>query len=182
MESIKKIDATFSEILHSLGDEITKLTFEEICEFKLNKQHIPEIPWGTLNYSGVYMFEIKNQGNHNSIKSWVDEFTAKWEDIKYKQHFTPNLRKKRIEKHDKLKEWIPIYIGKSRRIEGRVHEHIFMDLYKTTFALKLNARENLQDEIFKLHTIKCEVNNYDWIVPLIESKKRDIINPIVGRQ
>lgn len=181
MESIKEIDTALSEILNSLEGEVTKLKFEEICEFKLNKQHIPEIPWGTLNYSGVYMLEIKNQRNQCSFKSWVDEFRTKWE-VGYKEHFTPNLRKKRIEKHVELKEWIPIYIGKSRSIMGRVHEHIFMDLHKTTFALKLNARENLHDELFKLHTIKCEVKNYDWIVPLIESKMRNTINPLLGRQ
>lgn len=182
MESLNKIDISLSEILDSLEDEIKKFKFEEICEFKLNKQHIPEIPWGKLNYSGVYMIEIKNQGNHSSFNSWIDEFRAIWEDKRYMPHFTPNLRKKRIEKHDKLQEWIPIYIGKSRRIEGRVHEHIFMDLHKTTFALKLNARENLQNEVFKLHTLKCEVKNYDLIVPQIESKLRDTINPLIGRQ
>ena len=182
MESIQQIDEAFTEIVKALNSHIEKLNFEEICTFKLNKTHIPEIPWGTLKYPGVYMIEIKNKGDHDSVKSWIDEFRLKWEDDKYKKHFTPNLRKKRIKEHIKLEEWIPIYIGKSRKIEGRIHEHILKDLFKTTFALKLNARENLQNEVFRLHTIKCEADNYDLIVPLIESMMRDRLNPLIGRQ
>jgi len=182
MATIKEIDESLSKIVSSLEDEIAKLNFEKICDFQLNKQQIPEIPWGDLKYPGVYMLEIKNKGNHSSFKSWIDDFRIIWEDEKYMKHFTPNLRKKRIKEHDKLEDWIPIYIGKSRNIEGRIHGHIFKDLYKTTFALKLNARENLKDETFRLSTIKCEVKNYNLVVPLLESRLRNRVNPVIGRQ
>tara|TARA_R110002051_G_scaffold321505_1_gene409360 strand:- start:308 stop:553 length:246 start_codon:yes stop_codon:yes gene_type:complete len=81
-----------------------------------------------------------------------------------------------------LTEWIPIYIGKSKRIEGRIHEHIFKELHKTTFALKLNARENMENEKFRLKTIKCEIENYNMIVPAIEAQLRNRINPLIGKQ
>lgn len=182
MERIKAIDKVITTSVAALKKEIELLNFNEICEFKLNKEHIPEIPWGTLNYPGIYLLEIKNNGKFDSFETWVNDFKKKWEDEAYRRWFTPNLKKKRIEKHTSLEEWIPIYIGKSKRIEGRVHEHIFKELTKTTFALKLNAREHLQSEIFRLKTIKCEVENYDLILPIIESELRDRINPLIGRQ
>jgi len=81
-----------------------------------------------------------------------------------------------------LHDWIPLYIGKSKRIEGRVHEHIFKELHKTTFALKLNARDNLKDETFRLSTIKYNAIHYNIIMPIIESQQRNKINPLIGRQ
>ena len=96
--------------------------------------------------------------------------------------FYTKLKKKRIVEHSELTEWIPIYIGKSKRIEGRIHEHIFKELHKTTFALKLNARENMENEKFRLKTIKCEIENYNMIVPAIEAQLRNRINPLIGKQ
>ena len=182
MNEINRIDSEISISAKKLKEEVKNLNFKEICEFNLNKEHISEIPWGTLKYPGIYLIEIKNDGNSDSFDTWIENFKSKWEDEKYLKCFTPNLKKKRIEKHTELTEWIPIYIGKSKRIEGRVHEHIFKELHKTTFALKLNARENMENERFRLKTIKCEVDNYNMIVPAIESQLRDKINPLIGKQ
>jgi len=182
MNEIDRIDKELTISVNALTKEVENLIFNEICEFNLNKTHIPEIPWGTLKYPGIYLLEIKNNEKFNSFESWVTDFKEKWEDEKYLKCFTPNLKKKRIEKHTELKEWIPIYIGKSKKIEGRIHEHIFKELNKTTFALKLNARENIENERFRLKTIKCEVDNYNLIVPSIESQLRNKINPLIGKQ
>jgi len=182
MNEINEIDKEISISAKKLEEEVKKLTFEEICEFNLNKDHIPEIPWGTLNYPGIYLLEIKNDGKSDSLATWVENFKSKWEDEKYLKSFTPNLKKKRIVGHSELTDWIPIYLGKSKRIEGRVHEHIFKELHKTTFALKLNARENIQNERFRLKTIKCDVQNYNMIVPAIEAQLRNRVNPLIGKQ
>ncbi len=182
MNEINRIDKDITISAKKLKEEVKNLDFEEICEFNLNKEHIPEIPWGTLKYPGIYLIEIKNDGNSNSFKAWVDNFKSKWENEKYLRCFTPNLKKKRIAEHSVLADWIPIYIGKSKQIEGRVHEHIFKELHKTTFALKLNARDNMEKERFRLKTIKCDVENYNMIVPAIEAQLRDKINPLNGKQ
>jgi len=93
------------------------------------------------------------------------------------KEFTPCIKKKRISVHSSLttnlNEWIPLYIGKSKKINRRVEKHIFKELNKTTYALKLKARGNLNDETFKLKTIKLEVTNYDSILPIIEKILRD---------
>lgn len=125
---------------------------------------------------------IKNKDRFDDFESWVENFRNEWMNPKYVKCFTPNLTKKRVKEHTNMNEWIPIYIGKSKRIEGRVHEHIFKELKKTTFALKLNSRDNLYDEIFRLSTVKMDLKNYDSLMPLIESTLRNRINPILGRQ
>ena len=75
-----------------------------------------------------------------------------------------------------------IYIGKSKNISKRVYEHIFLELNKKTFAMKLFARENLIDEIFRLSAIRIEIKNYDAIIPIVESELRNRFNPLIGRQ
>lgn len=125
MNKIQEIDKAITINVDNIKEQIGKLSFETICDFKPNKIHIPEIPWGSLNYPGIYLIEIKNDNKFDSFKPWIEDFKFKWENEKYLRHFTPNLKKKRIVKHNELKEWMPLYIGKSRRIEGRVHEHIY---------------------------------------------------------
>ena len=93
-----------------------------------------------------------------------------------------NLRKVRINQHTELKELIPMYIGKSKQIGGRVRQHIYKELGKPTFALKLNARENMRNKTFRLNVIRVPPENYDWVMPVIEKTLRNRINPIIGRQ
>jgi hypothetical protein len=182
MKEIDRIDKEFTKSAKALQIETEKLTFSRICEFKVNKNSSSNIPWETLKYPGIYLIEIKNDGNFNSFESWVEDFREKWEDERYLKSHTPNLIKTRIEKHTDLGEWIPIYLGKAETIGSRIREHIFKELCKTTYALKLNARENLENEIFRLKTIKCQVANYKLIVPSIESQLRNKINPLIGKQ
>ena len=157
------------------------MNFSELTEFKLdNAGNI--IPWNDIVYSGIYLIEIKNNGKFFTYNDWVQNFKSEWEDNQYVAKFTPNLKKVRIRAHQVLSEWMPLYIGKSKNIGSRIHEHIYKDLEKTTFALKLMARVNLKNETFRLKTIKIEVVNYDAIIPRIESQLRNRINPIIGKQ
>lgn len=181
MIEIEKIDIELTKQFDLLQKEILSIEFEEICEFKILEAH-NKIPWNELVYSGVYLLEIRNDKKSDQFELWIDSFREKWEDEKYMRKFTPNIKKKRIKTHNDLKEWVPIYIGKSKNIGSRVHGHLYTELNKTTFALKLLARENLFNESFRLHTIKINVENYDAIVPRIEWQMRNKINPIIGKQ
>ena len=182
MENILKIDQDISSYIDELRLEAKKINLNIVCEFKLDKHNIKEIPWDSFHYPGIYLFEIKNNNRFNDFESWVAHFKEKWMNPKYVKCFTPNLTKKRVKEHKTLNEWIPIYIGKSKSIEGRVHEHIFKELNKTTFALKLNSRDNLYDETFRLSTINIDLKNYNSLMQLIEWTLRNKINPILGRQ
>lgn len=181
MSIIKSIDNELKKQFEKLSEIVGDVNFGEIVEFKLNEA-AEKIPWNNIVYPGIYLLEIKNNRSFDSFQKWVDNFKNEWEDEEYLRRFTPNLKKIRIRAHNELTDWIPLYIGKSKNIGGRIHEHIYKELEKTTFALKLMARRNLKDETFRLSAIKIEVENYDAIVPRIEWQLRNRINPIIGKQ
>lgn len=181
MNQLDRINIKLQELNNELVSYAESLEFEKICEFQLEDCGTI-IPWNEIVFSGVYLIEIKNDFKHSDFSSWVDNFREKWEDLRYKPHFVSNLRKVRINKHSELNDWIPIYIGKSRQIGGRIHQHIYKELGKPTFALKLYARENMKEEVFRLSVIRVDSQNYDWVMPVFEKTLRNKINPIIGRQ
>jgi hypothetical protein len=181
MKTLTEIDNDLSIGMESLRQLFNEDSLVEICQFKLDESH-NEIPWDDLKFPGIYLIEIKNNNKFDSFDSWVNKFKLEWEDEKYLKKFTPNLKKIRIKAHNELNDWIPIYIGKSKNIKSRVHGHIYKELNKTTFALKLLARKNLMNDTFKLSALKIEVKNYDALVPKIEWQLRNKINPIIGKQ
>ena len=77
---------------------------------------------------------------------------------------------------------MPLYLGKSKNIAGRVWEHINLKLAQPTTAMKLKERSNMANQRFRLSTIRVEVENYDLIMPKLESALRDKYNPVLGRQ
>nr|WP_315222226.1 hypothetical protein [uncultured Flavobacterium sp.] len=181
MDKLETINVKLRELNSELIELADSIDFEPICEFNL-EHCATTIPWNNIVYSGVYLIEIKNDLKFNDFTSWVENFREEWEDPRYKLRFVSNLRKIRISQHSELKEWIPIYIGKSKQIGGRIHQHIYKELGKPTFALKLNERENMKKYTFRLSTIKVSPDNYDWVMPVFEKTLRNRIHPIIGRQ
>ena len=179
--NLEQIDIEINKQLELLKNEVKLIDLEEICEFKIDEAG-KKIPWNDLVYKGIYLFEIKNDNRFADFDSWIKNFKEVWESEDYLKKFTPNTKKIRIKAHTELNDWIPIYIGKSRNIGSRIHGHIYKELHKTTFALKLMARTNLKDQTFRLKSIKVDVHNYDSIVPKIEWQLRNRINPIIGKQ
>ena len=178
---IEQIDKEINKQLELLKDKVKLIELEEICEFKIDEAS-DKIPWNDLVYKGIYLLEIKNDKRFTDFSSWIKDFKDTWENIDYRKKFTPNTKKIRIKAHKELNEWIPLYIGKSRNVGSRIHGHIYKELHKTTFALKLMARKNLKNETFRLKSIEVDVHNYDSIVPKIEWQLRNRINPIIGKQ
>lgn len=178
--TLEEISGKLSEIHSDLESYCSTLNFEEICEFTMD--NCDTIPWATLETKGIYLIEIKNNSSFTDFPSWVDQFRIEWEDEMYKRRFVPNLKMKRIKEHKELHEWVPLYIGKSKKISGRVHQHIYSAIEKTTFALKLNAREHAKKELFRLSIIPIPYENYNWIVPVVENTLRNQLNPIIGKQ
>ena len=179
--NIENIDNEINKQLELLKEKVEQIKLEEVCEFKLDEAG-EKIPWNDLVYKGVYLFEIKNDKRFTDFESWIEDFKKVWENKDYRYKFTPNTRKIRIKAHKGLNDWIPIYIGKSRNVGSRIHGHIYKELHKTTFALKLLARTNLKHHTFRIKSIKVDVHNYDSIVPKIEWQLRNRLNPIIGKQ
>ncbi|WP_439185907.1 hypothetical protein [Carboxylicivirga taeanensis] len=181
MQEIESIDIELKKQFEKLSVITKSIELTEIAQFKIDEAS-NKIPWKEITHPGIYLLEIKNNRQFESFEEWVENFRAEWENEKYLRKFTPNLKKMRIRAHSELAEWIPLYIGKSKNISGRIHGHIYKELHKTTFALKLMARENLKNELFRLKTIKISVENYDAIIPRIEWQLRNQLNPLIGKQ
>ena len=182
MSKFDEIDKNLSGQMLLLKKETEGLKFKVVSEFKLEKS-IRDIKFNNIEYSGVYLFEINiDTKKYKSYKAWENEFIKKWRDKRYHGMHTPDLKIKRLSKHTELKSWMPLYLGKSKNISKRVEDHLFIGLEKTTFALKLAARENLYNTDIRLSAINIAVNNYDLIVPKIESQLREKIHPIAGKQ
>lgn len=183
MKTLNEIDIELSDIFKSYDNIVNELTFETIGTFTTEDFQKKSDLLKDLDYQGIYLIEIKNRTNLNTFDEWILEFQKIW--VEHKE-FTPSIKKKRISVHSSLtsnlNEWIPLYIGKSKKINKRVEKHIFKEINKTTYALKLKARGNLDKETFRLKTIKLDVTNYDSILPIIERILRDQINPIIGKQ
>jgi hypothetical protein len=182
MTKFEIINSKIKELNDELVNYASALEFETKCEFTLGNCET-SIPWNEIKGKGVYLIEIKNNKNFNNFKSWVENFRIEWEDPLYKSKFVSNLKKNRIRgQGEKFDEWIPLYIGKSSNISGRVREHIYKKLTQNTYALKLNEREHARKETFKLSIIRIETENYNMIMPVIENTLRKKLNPIIGRQ
>lgn len=180
---LKIIDKEFSLLYNNIREFSSNINFEVFDEFAL-ESNITEDKFKQLNYSGIYLLEIKNNFVHAEFSEWINDFESIWlgKERCFEKCFTPNLKKKRINFHKELNEWIPLYIGKSKNIKNRLGEHFFKKLNQTTFSLKLLERKNLYSNILRLSTIQIDVVNYNIIMPIIENELRDKLNPILGRQ
>jgi len=177
----QNIDKELSALLLKIKDTALKSKFTEVATFKIEKAH-DRIPWELLENPGIYLIEIKNSGEHTDFDTWFKEFEKLWADKKYQGWYTPSIKKKRIIAHKTVSEWIPIYIGKSKKISTRINSHLNKKLIQKTFALKLLERTNLYPETFRLSKIDLLLSNYDTIAPIYELEKRNLINPIIGKQ
>lgn len=175
------IDKEIEKQLNLLKEKIENIQFQKVCEFKLNEEKINTFLDG-LNYHGVYLLEVKNEGGHKNFNSWFNNFEKFWNNEEYIKKKSPKIIKSRVKMHKDLKDWIPIYIGKSKEVGKRLKEHIFLELNKTTYALKLKERTNLNNFTFRIQTIRVDVKNYDTIMPVVESELRNKICPIIGKQ
>lgn len=181
MECFNKVDYELGVQLLELNKLIDGLTFEYKFQIIFPDLIDYDKYINTLNYKGVYLIEIKTDSSID-FKVWLNEFAQKWVYEEYKSLSTPSIKLTRTSEHKELKEWFPLYIGKSKNISNRIKEHIELRLDQRTTALKLRARKNLHESVFRISTIKIDVENYDLIVPQVEAGLRKRLNPIIGRQ
>ncbi|MES2010551.1 MAG: hypothetical protein V4468_16885 [Pseudomonadota bacterium] len=176
MQRIVSID----EQLTSLFSNFNKIADEIDIPFICNLSDERKI--ATLDYPGIYRIDVYAGNSPCDIGSWIAEFQSEWEHQDFKKKFTPNFKKKRIARHSELSEWMPLYLGKSKKICARVLEHINLELEKTTFALKIKARPSMAKREFRLHALEVPVQNYNLIVPTLEAAMRNRFNPLIGKQ
>lgn len=176
MREIEEVDAQLTPILAKLVALSAELSFSLVCELS------DDAAVAQQTYKGIYRIDICTAGDHADFEPWVAEFRAEWDLPEYKKMFTCTTKDKRIKRHGFLADWMPLYIGKSKKVGGRVREHLDLPLEARTFALKIRSRPNMRHRRFRLYTIPLNVANYDLIAPSLERELRDRLNPIVGKQ
>lgn len=176
MTTISELDKALTGIFKDFAALAQTLEFVVICDLS------DEIRIAELHYPGVYKIDIRRSGDHATFKDLAKWFCSEWVTDEYERKHVPNPKKKRLNAHRELGDWIPLYIGRSRDIAGRISGHIHLSLEQPTTALKLKARANMASQCFRLSTIHLAVENYDLIMPQVERALRDRHNPILGRQ
>lgn len=176
MQRVLEIDSQLSSLFADFDKIAAELEMPLVCSLS------DETAIAKLNYSGLYRIDVSTAGGPTEVSAWVDALREEWEHEDFKKSFTPNLKKKRIAQHRTLPEWMPLYLGKSKKVGMRVLEHINLEMKKTTFALKLKARPGMASRNFRLHALELPVKNYDLIVPALETALRNRFNPLIGKQ
>jgi hypothetical protein len=170
-------------------DRRLKITLEDfsVLAGQIQMEHVCELSdektIAAQTYPGVYKIDIKNNGTYPLLQDWMRWFQEKWDDPIVVKKFVPTTKLGQIKKHLELQEWMPIYIGKSKKIASRVLEHIRLPLDKPTFAMKLRARGDFfAQNTFRLSVAHVNVHHYDLLMPMVELALRKRFNPIVGKQ
>ncbi len=178
-KQLSDIDIAITSEAQRIRELANQLEFVHIADFVLSDD-VYNICNGDYNRSGVYFFEIKNSVLAAEVVEWIAEFENLW--VNPEVIWYPGIKKGRVSAHKKFSEWIPMYIGKCKSVGVRINEHINQPKDRRTFSMKLKARTNLYGRSFRVSWIPLDIQNYDMIVPAIESALRDRYNPIIGRQ
>lgn len=176
MQQILEIDQQLTVLFAGFEKIAAELDMPLICPLS------DEAAIDRLNYPGLYRIDVSTAGGPTELSAWVNALREEWEHEDFKKSFTPNLKKKRIAQHRTLPDWMPLYLGKSKKVGARVLEHINLEMNKTTFALKLKARPAMASRSFRLHTFELPVKNYDLIAPTLETALRNRFHPLIGKQ
>lgn len=163
IEKLFGVDIRISADADALRRLSNTLDFSPVMEFELGDDS-PAIPNIVAKQQGIYLFEILYTGKDISHEEWIDSFRKRW---RCNGGWIPDVKEIRIRAHRQFDTWVPLYIGKSRNIGGRIKEHIYHAFEKTTFSMKLKAQPVLYGEKFKVSWIPLPVANYDMIVPAI---------------
>lgn len=139
---------------------------------------LPDLP-------GVYYFEAKFKF---STTKELDAFGERWGRIRAEVHDgnIPRYYPARAKHHLNALvagKRIPFYLGKRISIADRIANHIESPLSSGTYALKLQARPELLDNLELTYSYRAfDVPQTSYFgVELIEAELREILNPILGK-
>ncbi|MGS2760988.1 hypothetical protein [Sinomicrobium sp. M5D2P9] len=183
---MKNIDHEISEQLKKLDEIINQQELELLGQFSLGdkEEELKSLCKKLNNKKGIYIFEIKRD-NSLGFDEWITEFKNKFrggKDKRYLHQWTPNIVENRLENiRKKNEEWVPLYVGKAKNLGKRLETHIFSELGRPPFALKLIGRGNLNEELFRIKYFKIDVINYDLIAAYLEKTIRKNISPLSGK-
>jgi hypothetical protein len=176
VQRIHEIDRKLTRVFANFATIASELEFERVC--RLGSRGGLD----SLDCPGIYLIEIHSGSTQTDLKDWLATLKSTWDREEFRQCFVPTCKIGRMNAHSELQRWMPLYIGKSKRMKHRIEEHIDLPLAARTFALKLRERRLFESNKFQLKVLRLPVSNYDVIAPKLESALRKRFNPIVGKQ
>ncbi|MBK8454537.1 MAG: hypothetical protein WAQ53_02400 [Thiofilum sp.] len=178
INDLLKNDAFLKSCIDKLSEEGTNITFNENVSIDCNN-------------SGIYLFWISFKNldvkTTNSLEKILENFLNKWDNPEESISYFPKSNKERSkstsEKYQK-EDWIPFYLGKSENIGDRIHQHLYIEPNKKTYALKLMHRKSFSKKVkFKINYLSIKTTNVDYfLVERVELFLRDKLFPIIGKQ
>lgn len=176
MQRIQQIDGELTKLFRGFEPIAQSLEFQPLGD-------LLDVDLESIHFPGIYFLEVwSSPYGAEKLEDWFSKFTAAWDQEQFKKSFVPSCQKGRIAKHTAVHEWMPLYLGKSEKVGKRVWEHLYLEADKRTFALKLQARNLLQGNRYRLSALRLDVVNYPVLAPKIEAALRRKHLPLVGRQ
>ena len=158
---IKEFDNNISSYVNQLKEKIKDITFDtnKSVEFTISQQLDTNRSTCIINFANDWTKKNKNS------------------------FYSSTIIKKRLKLREGFdNQWLPLYIGKSKDLYRRIKEHIDLSPEKSTYAMKLKHRKNLEGVEFRFTTLEFDVTNYDFIIPYVERSLREEYYPLVGKQ
>jgi hypothetical protein len=177
MKRILRLDGQLTQLLAGFDKVAKSIPFEPLGDLlKVERE--------TIQFKGLYFIEIRvDKPKRTSVEAWMAGFKSAWDQDEFKQCFVPSCQKARMKKNEALQEWMPLYLGKAKKVGNRIWEHLYLEKDKRTFALKLKARNLLAGNRFRLSVLRLpDVQHYDVLAPKLEAALRNKLHPLVGRQ
>jgi hypothetical protein len=149
---------------------------------------------------GVYLFEanfsvyyenwfkeVSDLEPYLLKEKWFEEFIRLWSGVDKSPAFYKSRAQYHYlsDQHNKFRDnWVPLYVGKSKNVQGRVFEHI-EGVSLMTYGMKLSHRETLKKDI-QFRVSYSPLNELEddvlfELVKVIENKVRADLNPIIGK-
>lgn len=178
----------FNSILSKINQDFNvlfdKSHINEIIE-KLKVQHpLPEDLQSIENSYGIYLFTIDT-----SLFSNLNELEELWLGGETPPLYTPKVIKKNFGKCNAIQPGLlPLYLGKTEKLQTRLDNHINGKRDSKTYSLKLKQRNNI--DLKQIQMAYYEVGFDNEICPEIkqlylttlEQKLRKKLFPLIGKQ
>lgn len=161
-----------------------KSHIDEILE-KLKVQHpLPEDLQCIENTYGLYLFTIDT-----SLFSNLNELEELWLGGENPPLYTPKVIKKNFNKCNALQpSQLPLYLGKTEKLQTRLDIHINGKRDSKTYSLKLKQRINIDLKHIQLAYYEVGFDNEicpeikQLYLTTLEQKLREQLNPLVGKK
>lgn len=179
-----QFNSLIAKINHDFNILFYKAYIDEIHELLKVQHPLPEDLQSIENSYGIYLFTIDM-----SLFSNFNELEELWLGGENPPLYTPKVIKKNYNKCNAIQPGlIPLYLGKTEKLQTRLDNHINGKRDSKTYSLKLKQRKNIDLKQIQLAYYKVGFDNEicpeikQLYLTTLEQKLRKKLFPLVGKQ